>query len=365
MTIKSYSFSHFNGAGEVIPPANATRHEAEQREQDRKREIKNETLEMALDQIDFGVLKDIIREIAEHCGIKPSDANLLGRKDIFNATKGLVAMGPADGAYYEPRNAIYLDGNKLVQAARELEVPISAYVLLALCHELAHSASRNENRVQFPNAFYSVFHEALKKIHPKSAAKFFLQHIHHKSGFGDYQQPVDPGEPVDPKHSFFTAFNEGVTEKLAFQIFREYCKRVGGIKCEVQEFLIRHRMKWKAGEAHCVELVDAVIDSINKKTGVAKLMVWQGIVHGFMTGENFADTKIKKLFDEMFSSGFLAEMRQAKNLYQTEELIKILIRIKDIPIKRLPPSLIPCPRNANLACGVRFLSIKFFKKTNV
>ncbi len=191
---------------------------------------------------------------------------------------------------------------------------------------MLHATSRTEAYTLLGTFPFPRVLKILKKLFPNSSRKLNFRQGRSQSGF-QVSEPTEVAFIMQLKKNFFHLFNEGVTEKLSFEVFKEYRKRVGGggTNADFEKIIaLRSSKKERAAYAHAVELVNAVVAAISRKTGVDEKTAWNGIIHGYMTGQGFKDSEVEKLADELFGPEFLPQLAAARSTPETDALIKNL-----------------------------------------
>ena len=275
------------------------------------KERKHDLAEGTLDEIDFDLLDSIIRNIVARCGIDAKKVNIVNRERISNLS-GLEDKGPDNSsAFYDPiDNAIYINYDKFYHGDIEVNKAMFIHVL---CHELVHGCSRNIGSLKC-GKIRSGLEEFFKEKFKKQAN--FTRRIEQMGLRFNNNKGID--KVLGISNYVYSLLDEGVTEKLGNEIMEEYFKRD---TCFISKDSIKLYHKSKAGSYNkSVVFVDKLVDAVSKRTGVSKEVVWQGFVHGKMSGEAFNDKEVYKLFTDMFGSEFLEEVATVEDEKEFKEI---------------------------------------------
>lgn len=257
---------------------------------------KDPELENILSQVDFGLLRGIFERIVERCGLDPRSMNFVGPERIAHSGLGL-----STASYLAAENIIGIAYQKLRPRAEELGVDSVTAAVETLCHEETHATSRVECR-------------GLEQWWADPAT----QRMSTKTGYSRWVEGRN--KPAD---FFFYLFNEGVTEKLSREVFREYAQGSGfpdGVAvATIERAFIEKSTEVPYGVP--VKFVEALIAKLHHETGVDQKLVWQALIRGMYEGEEFRDQELRSMFAEVISTDFLDKLSRADYPHQLEELL--------------------------------------------
>ncbi len=242
-----------------------------------------------LGEVDFKLLADIIRKIAEKSNIDPKTVNIVGPDRISYSR----AIEYDLAAYHPIENIIYLNLDfpqlreimpKLVNAGIDLKVE----VLSSLIHEEVHASAR----------------VVCMGLEEKSETRV---------GYSpEYQRGRE-------RKQLFRLFNEGVTQKLGLEIFNEYVHAKNLLK---REELGRFNRFHQENDP-TITFVNTLIERLSYETGVSKEAAWHSMIRGAYEGENLQDPELERLFEELLSRDIIGEITTA-NIEDLKRLTKIL-----------------------------------------
>jgi predicted DsbA family dithiol-disulfide isomerase len=119
-------------------------------------------------------------------------------------------------------------------------------------------------------------------------------------------------------HYYFRILNEGVTDLIAEEAYREYHKRTG--ESDVAQF-----MRGYEGVPH--RIVSLLIQKLSERTSVEPDKVWEGFVQGYFAGQNLRDEEIRSLFEETLGLDVVELIKEIKNKEQAEAAIEEIKRV--------------------------------------
>lgn len=283
-------------SGDVLPPEDSANIEELFKRQEIEESEKDPRLETILQKIDLDVLKVIFLDYAKKAGLEPDDVNLLGLDRIKHKTWDSTM----NGQYNSLKNLAALNYDNIASAAGQPD-NVRFQTLQTLVHEQTHAVSRN-----------IVLAFVIKRM-----GRIDISVTDCKSGYGN--------------NDIFTAFNEGVVEKLSREITQRY---------------IQADPKFKAADEARVQLsyepevaiVEAIITKISEDVGISAETVWGAIIRGLIEGTNFADSELKQEFDSTFGPRFVEKLG-GRTPYQ-EDFGRLMDQISGYRLKRLFKRLI-------------------------
>jgi len=252
---------------------------------------KHPELKELLDKVDFDTLRDILKEIADRSGVNTERLNFIDPKRIYHLQSQLKLQA----AYSGKRRAIFINNVEIDDAADKFGFSRELGLVHALCHEEVHATSKNECR--------SISREN------KLIEEVTIGYLAHRTTWA---------EPINIKEKeeiFYSLFNEGVTEKLAQEVFAEYLRRTGGAGSEAAKQILKTYKENPAAASKYWEasaLVDFLVEKISEKCALEKQRVWQAFVEGMYKGGALEDEEVKNGFDEIIGSGMLKKISTAK-----------------------------------------------------
>lgn len=254
-------------------------------------------LRLELAKINFGTMQDIFRDYAVRSGVDPETIDFQTGEKIKiltqSKTRLLGQYTTTDGVQFNVPAMVRYDeecGNALENIRR------------VLFHEETHASGHNHE---------SCAGEDMKSIMRRHSATGETIEVD-TSG---YRQNVVEGELL---HYFFRILNEGVTDLIAEEAYREYHHRTG--ESDVAPF-----MRGYEGLPH--RIVALLVQKLSERTGVERDAVWEGFVQGYFTGQNLRDDEMRTLFEETLGMDVVKLIEEIKNKEQAEEVIKEIERI--------------------------------------
>ncbi len=256
-------------------------------------------VKQVLEKLDMGVLKAVFIDEIKKSGVPQENMNVAAMEKIFPFHK------TGSGATYEPlTNDIRLStSSKGFQLAREHirrreAIPEDLILLLQLflVHEMCHAFSRN-------------------RINSDTGSDKEIETITSHSGFHSEEETffkptsLTRLEKKGESAVIFEALNEGITQRIAEEVFLEYGKRVGisdRVRMPVKLFMGESentvpRYTMYAG------VVDSMCERIGVYIGIPKEVVWNSFKRGYFENPNLFQKETHELFDETFGEPFLEE----------------------------------------------------------
>ena len=196
--------------------------------------------------------------------------------------------------YNQTFKAITLNYNSFLDRAREarfvkgLDVRVDLLVLRTYIHELIHAASKQIDVVSLDNV-------------PADSKEVSM------CGFAILSYSGE-GES-ETEESFFVDFDEAVTEKLANEVFLEYCKRT-------QDFSDDELANFdKIDSIHTdsrIKMLEEMIEQVSVESGATKDDVWQKVKQGKLAGVKTVLDWIKEL-EQIFGENYLELLAKDSN----------------------------------------------------
>ena len=241
-----------------------------------------------LSSVDFTDLKRLFRRIAERSTVDPETMNFVTAERIiqFDMIMPVAAYSPG-------KNLIFFPYDEIKSNAKELQIDPELYTTFVLCHEEAHATSKIVCR---------AFSEARSDYQERQTG--FAQSIGEKTSF--------------------EILEEGVTQKLAMEIFLEYAKTHFDLK-RTADFMKKLKGAMQGAQEYGseVKITDLLIRKISGKSGMPEDKVWYGFIRAKYEGERFEDEELQALLAEATTSDFLPKLKYAKH-ENIDDLIKDL-----------------------------------------
>ncbi len=243
-----------------------------------------------LEHVDFDLLEDIFRQLAERCNADSGQINIIKREDVYV----IYGYGENSGEYRQEPNMIginteMISGLALSDRAKQL------YVLELITHEIAHAISITR---------LSDFDEK-KKVYRERRSGLSVSS---KEFFG----------------SRFSGLDEAFTELIVKDVVSEYLERSGwmteseadeirkplpetefGMGEKISRFLqsvglppIVGGKTFRASYTNEILLVNQLMDYLKKLTGVSRETVYQAFVREKIEGNTDHVTDWQRIFVE-------------------------------------------------------------------
>lgn len=104
----------------------------------------------------------------------------------------------------------------------------------------------------------------------------------------------------------FEALNEGITERIAHEIFLEYSSSVGISRNKAGEEVIHQSdSRFVRKYAVFMAMVQDITDRIDEVAGLTSGTAWRALKRGAFEGSPMRDDMVQKLFNEVFDREFL------------------------------------------------------------
>lgn len=254
--------------------------------------------ERILQTMDLGVLKDIFIEYLRKSGVPEENANTAALEPILTRpSKG------ADAFYTASINAIALsttsqdiqEAIQLSAAGQELDPTLLRTIQLVLVHEMTHAFSRNRvSSRDLPNARTEITSE---------------------SGYGESQEthrvPMRPEKESrrdTVMHDRFVGFNEGVTQRIAEEVYMEYARRTGFDGEAAEHLEAAHKKRTESLWRYQIFMnqVGAMCERIAAYVGVPEETVWDSIKRGYFEKSPLYEEETVELLRETFGDSIFA-----------------------------------------------------------
>jgi hypothetical protein len=246
-------------------------------------------IEYILSTLDFEKLKGVFLEELRKSGVPEENINIGVLDKIIAFPNGNDLIG---SMYYAFINRIAFSANsksfielkqQMIDTGR-LSPDILMGVQLLFIHEVCHAFSRV--RVDF--------------VDVGENASIYNQNV----GYSVSKISIENGEPASSVKLFET-FNEGVTQRIAEEVFLEYSKRVG-ISEEIKSFLIKLNSSPLSLQYRVYEnQVDLICERISDYVGIPKDVVWKGFKRGYFEKPELFHKETLELFRDTFGDDFL------------------------------------------------------------
>lgn len=303
--------------------------------------------ERALNRVNFDTIHSLLSKIGNKSGIETSKLNLLTRKDV-SVQSDTGASG--ERAHFDIRDnsirifptSIVLDyavhaGVIQIQENEEgdtkysfLKDPLTAMgnerfhldTLHTTIHELIHAISARSISIQKKEGDEVVVPESINPSRKKqTTANDFMDNSlfetlkptveSAQTGYQLIQKTQEAGKTnqAEQYKKTFMAFDEGVTEIIAREVFNQYTKT----ECDdiPNEIIEQHKTRQENIYRTSIEIVDAVIDAIAKNSGLDKQTVWNAIVRSKLEGVDLLETEMAQFIDESTFEGFTEQLKDA------------------------------------------------------
>lgn len=230
-------------------------------------ESSKERIEQDLDTVDFDLLRGVFEEVYRKCGLDVSQMKFVGREDIeffydvfyYAASTGTEFEVDESG---KERARIFLHFNpanyKFITPILKEKMKKRLLTLKLLVHEQVHVTQE---------------HEKTEKI----------QVGEHEINSGFFGISRDVYEEGDFK-TILTAFNEGLTEKIADNVLDEYLRRSGNTHLAQEGYY----QTYDIGRV----LVDILVHKISTYSGIPEDQVFNALVRASYEGQSILDESL-------------------------------------------------------------------------
>lgn len=277
----------------------------------------NPEFEEMLGKIDFDILKDILLEYVQRSGIKPEDANILGKADIHCLSEGVDksdTFSPDAGATYDAHsNQIFVNFQFIKKKLNGISFEMILHMII---HELAHAASKY-------TSLHTKYGEEQHVGYANNPTRYGVL-------YGDEDGTVDDNfveenpfpsndlkkratrrgverRVIKKKWAPYLYFEEGVTEKIAREILNEYARRAGltGDVNKYQSLSAKKRTIWYD---KLVEYTDKIIEKISKYDDMPKKTVWDAIKRGRFEKNELKEKEVREELERIFGKDFMKRL---------------------------------------------------------
>lgn len=222
-----------------------------------------------LEKVNFQVLEGILSEKRRRSGVE--------KGNFFVDPKRIGISKAADNSVHGSfsvmfkRPWIQLQAGFWQMQKKKTEPVLRNNVLGALIHEETHASAKN--------AWFSK----LKSLFAT----------------GYYAAGIRPN---------FLYFNEGVTDKIAEDVHREYLNRTG----DKEYFGQGNMTEYPAGERYLGArgLVTASVEILAQATDIPSDKVWEALQQGYFTGIDLNETELKGALEEALFPGFVSKIKK-------------------------------------------------------
>jgi hypothetical protein len=252
-----------------------------------------ERIRLEIEQIDFGILRDIFSEYAERSGVDPSTINFQSADKIQILAQSRTEVP----ALFDSKEGILLNVSALERMNVE-GMELAPNLRRILFHEETH-ASGNQNECS---------DEKIQALLSEKDEYGVVQAIE-TSGYR--QKLVEEGK----KRTILKLFNEGVTDLIAEEVYQGYHARLG--EHTGTPFL-------RSYEGKPQQLVEMLVESLALKTGVQRTSVWESLVQGYFTGMSLRDEEVRQLFLDTFGIHIVDKLENIQTKDQIDEIITML-----------------------------------------
>jgi len=288
-----------------------------------------ERVKNAMDSIDFEMLRELLDDMARRSGLSGEALNFLGKDRIILSTEQLNENVIRKGQYGLFENVIRIFPQGIVLALRD---NIASELVKKMENSPNKTASMSLKEINITEerlklkVLKSVIHE---QVHALSFTKIVTKYtegslrrfirIRGKNNFEGFYSVLsgynkiffdEDLEGMPSPNKDFIAFDEGVTEKIAFEILNKYLSVEGSDMPAAQVNELEENTKKETTYGLCLDLVDDVIRRVAKQSGFSEDSVWQAIKRSKLEGVNFEDTEIGAFFDESTYKGFFEKLRK-------------------------------------------------------
>lgn len=252
--------------------------------------------------VDFSRIHKLLEAIYRRCGRK-DEMNFVPPERVY-ARDDLKTEKKWDTYYEWVKNYINISLDKIRGIAEKRGFTPETIFLHGVIHEEIHATAT-----------------------PKSQGSDVL-----RSGYYHYY-PKGKGDGLSPGYTLYSAWNEGVTEKLAREVTRKYLEEVRGTdagavqdfdRCISEEGEVLSKVEdWRSEQKAIlpygseVMLVDYLIDVVSQDVGVSRETVWQAFVRG-MYDEDVLDV-MKDFQKELVPPQFGGSRREPTQLSSLDQ----------------------------------------------
>ncbi|HEV3245468.1 MAG TPA: hypothetical protein VG102_03845 [Candidatus Paceibacterota bacterium] len=253
-----------------------------------------------LDSFHMGTLKDVFREYLQKSGVPLENTN----DEVFDRIF-LYPLADADAEYRGLENILLLSTkSKFFETAkadlaegRPIREELLMEMQLFFVHEICHAFSR-------------VRVSSVDTDEPQSR-------IREEAGYGTHE--YNEAQPGTLSANLYEALNEGMTQRIAEEVFLEYQQRVG--KSGTAKRMLRSHVTEAAKELWTYSIFSSEVDSmcaaIGNYAGIPKEEVWKAFKKGYFEDPRLFEDETVELFEETFGKDFLASYEALKRDTET------------------------------------------------
>jgi hypothetical protein len=211
-------------------------------------------------------------------------------------------------------NRIKILGGRAWVAGLATKSDTKTAMIYTVCHELSHLITRYES------------------VGDLDAEKLWNEggHVENKAGYSRINTTVDIGKKGGKKISKdegFIIFEEGITDKLAIELFSSYIKAVPNSNEESLRKgnnLLSARSSDGSRYALSRLVLEKFIEKVADKTGFPQEDVWHAILRDKLESSGFDDPELRELVAEAVSDDFLEKLSKAATVKDFHRLVKLL-----------------------------------------
>lgn len=237
-----------------------------------------------IENIDYKTLKSIFDEMRLRAGATGVSG--------FCGPERIAIDNGIGGGQYEMKKGIAIAPRFLSKREPEDISPVAFrnHIFSAAIHEETHASSKNSEDIP----------KGAKYLWMRMKSLFKRSSPYEVSGY-DRRQFYKGSQERS-----FMDFNEGVTDKIAEEVYAEYLKRRGEKNIVSDQ---NHPAQYNV-EAYLGSraMVTGFIEIVAKSTGVPSETVWEAVKQGYMTGLDLRETELQEAFEEIFSEEFMDRM---------------------------------------------------------
>lgn len=238
-----------------------------------------------LSRIDYDVLRGVFDELRARSG--EQGVGGFCDSDRIRVDDAMI------GGEYDPKDGITIGSHQFLahESARISRAEFRNMVLSAVIHEESHASSKNIDRREVSKGLSGTIRS------------FFGKHDSDLV-IGYHRRQFENGK----KNIIFRDLNEGVTERIAEEVQREYLRRTGdgAVFSDREHPAEYHAVAYLGSRA----MTDAFVEIVAKSSGVPAGTVWEALKQGYMAGVDLRETELERAFEEVFSEGFIERLSE-------------------------------------------------------
>lgn len=251
-----------------------------------------------LTDFDFLLLRTILEEYYKKSNLDPKRLQPIPLERI----SGRVTSWSGAMSHDPVRGIIKTNKERLYATATKFKLQIKALLEYLLIHEEIHAISR---------------------ISIEGSATDMEQPVIQRGGFDKFER-YRAGEGEDTyiqSRESYTLFEEGMTDKLALEVYGKYCAAKGLKGGEYENIVKFIRENPGSPYRDAITFIDIFIKRLAAESGTSEELVWGGLVRGKLEGTDLDDKEFEQLFSEMFSDRFLSLLAK-DNFAELEKELK-------------------------------------------